>query len=545
MNVAVNNVISRLITVFVLLLNNSLLYSQTGPTQFQNPILSGFHPDPSICRVGEDYYLVNSSFEWYPGLPIYHSKDLVNWQLIGYGIHRPNQVVLPEGLPDSRGLYAPTIRYHEGTFYIINTCVKCKGNFYITAKDPAGPWSDPVWLNSRGIDPSLFWEDDGTCYYLGHANITGVRDWPNKNGVWMQKLDLQQEKLIGQPKQLTHGHAKNARWTEGPHLYKMDDQYLLLVAEGGTGFHHAITVHHSDSLWGPYIPNHSNPVFTHRHLGNDYPIHSVGHGDLVQTQFGDWWAVMLGKRLVNGKATLLARETFLTPVQFEQQEGITTPVFNPGQGKLLRSQVRPDLPWSPFDPIPVRDEFDQETLSLKWNFLRSPQEEWWTLEAGRLELKLRPEVIDSLVNPSLIARRLEHHRFRATTSLSFDINGPENEKAGLLLYRNSANYFQMMKYQDQIILVQTHNGKKKEIARVDYPATSVVFQVKVDQLQLRFFYGAEESALKPLGGILDQSILGDENAGGFNGPYVGMYATSEGQPSNATVEYEWFEYEGY
>ncbi|MEM9985616.1 MAG: family 43 glycosylhydrolase, partial [Bacteroidota bacterium] len=141
-----------------LLLYLSLLpFWGLGQAVFQNPILPGFHPDPSLCRVGEDYYLVNSSFEWYPGLPIYHSLDLVNWRLIGYGLHRPDQVVLPEGLPDSRGMYAPTLRYHQGTFYLICTCVKCEGNFYLTAENPAGPWSDPVWLGSRGIDPSLFW----------------------------------------------------------------------------------------------------------------------------------------------------------------------------------------------------------------------------------------------------------------------------------------------------------------------------------------------------------------------------------------------------
>jgi len=353
--------------------------ANSQPDTFKNPILSGFHPDPSICRVGDDYYLVNSSFEWYPGLPVYHSNDLVNWELIGYGISRPDQVELPTGLGDSRGIYAPTIRYHDGLFYLITTCVNCNQNFYITAENPAGPWSDPVWLDSRGIDPSLFWDDDGRCYYTGHANITGINDWPMKNGVWMQELDLKQGKLVGKKVQLTHGHANNARWTEGPHLYKIDGKYMLMVAEGGTGFHHSVTVHHSDSIWGPYVPNHANPVMTHRNLGKDFPIHSVGHADIIQTQEGDWRAVMLAKRQEVGH-TLLSRETFLTPVRFEMQENVLTPVFNPGKGKLLPEDKRPDLLWWPVKKEPAMDDFSGDKLSLVWNFLRTPYTKWYELK---------------------------------------------------------------------------------------------------------------------------------------------------------------------
>jgi len=223
------------------------------PETYKNPILSGFHPDPSICRVGEDYYLINSTFEWFPGIPVYHSKDLVNWELLGYGITRPNQVELPLGLKDSRGVYAATIRYHDGTFYIINTCVNCKGNFYITATNPAGPWSDPIWTNTHGIDPSLFWDDDGRSYYIGHGFRGKVRGWEAQEGAWMQEIDLKTGKMIGEWKQLTFGHASNARWTEGPHIYKINGKYVLLVAEGGTGFHHSVTIFNSDKLWGPYI----------------------------------------------------------------------------------------------------------------------------------------------------------------------------------------------------------------------------------------------------------------------------------------------------
>lgn len=510
------------------------------PLVYHNPILPGFHPDPSICRVGDDYYLVNSSFEWFPGLPVYHSKDLVNWELIGYGITRPDQVELPEGLGDSRGVYAPTIRYHDGVFYIINTCVKCGGNFYITAKNPAGPWSDPVWLNSKGIDPSLFWDDDGKCYYTGQGNINGVHEWPDQTGAWMQELDLNQGKLVGERKQLTYGYASNARWTEGPHLYKIDGKYLLLVAEGGTGFDHSVTIFNSDSLWGPYIPNHANPVMTHRNLGKDYPIHSVGHADLVQTQNGDWWAVMLGKRKFEG-ATLLARETFLTPVEMEVEEGQLTTVFNPGEGKLLEEQKRPELPWTPVAREGTKDEFDGDKLGLQWNFLRTPLEKWYLLSDGELSVRLRPEVVDSLVNPSLIARRIDSPRFEATLKMHFSTD-KKNEEAGLILYRKSTNHFQLMKGKDCLILLKTDGGKRMELANVRCLKSDILIKVIAQGRDLTFLYGDDENNLKTIGEKQDLALLSDEKAGGFNGPYVGIYVTSKGQASKNKAIFRWFEY---
>jgi xylan 1,4-beta-xylosidase len=525
--------------LLILLLLPAFAFAQP-PENFKNPILPGFHPDPSICRVGDDYYLVNSSFEWYPGLPVFHSKDLVNWQLIGYGIHRPTQVELPVGLKDSRGVYAPTIRYHKGVFYIINTCVNCKGNFYITATNPAGPWSEPVWLGSHGIDPSLFWNDDGRCYYTGHGFRGEKRQWEAEEGVWIQELDLKQGKLVGPWKQLTYGHASNARWTEGPHLYKIDGKYVLLVAEGGTGFHHAVTIFNSDSIWGPYIPNHANPVITHRNLGADYPIHSIGHADLVQTQNGDWWSVMLGKRLVNG-STLLARETFLTPVKWEIQEKVLTTVFNPGIAKLLPEQKRPDLPWTPVEKAIVRDEFDSLELDLQWNFLRTPYTKWYSINSGKITLQLRPEIADSLVNPSLIARRIEDHRFLASTSLNFSSKN-SNEAAGMILYRNSTNFIQLMKSGDEIILTEMAKGVKKELARMVYKSEFVVLKVEGNNTEAEFSFGENEKSLSPIGGKVSIVMLSDEVALGFSGPFVGMYATSNGEKSTNTVSYDWFEY---
>ena len=532
----------KLISFIACLSIYNFIFADNVPSTFKNPILSGFHPDPSICRVGDDYYMVNSSFEWFPGIPIYKSQDLVNWSLIGYGITRQEQMIFADGLQDSRGIYAVTIRYHDGLFYLITTCVQGGGNFYITAEDPAGPWSDPVWLHSQGIDPSLFWDDDGKCYYVGHGNMSGKSDWPDKNGVWLQELDTEQGKLVGKRVQLTHGHASNARWTEGPHIYKIDGKYMLLVAEGGTGYFHSVTVFHSDNIWGPYTPDHANPVLTHRHLGKDYKINSVGHADLVQTQNGDWWAVSLGKRKFDGN-TYLSRETFLMPVEFQNLEGTKwkTPVFNPGAGMIQETVKRPDLPWTPYEKPVGRDEFDGNKLALEWNFLRTPVEKWHELEDGRLTLKLRPQVADSLVNPSLIAKRIEHIDFTASTKMKFSTRR-DNEHAGMIVYRSSKGFALFVKENKDLALYEVTKKGKAEIVRIPYADNEVVMYMTSDGKDLHFFYGKSESSLTDIGKSIPLSVISDEQNNGFNGPYVGVYASSNGKISKNAASFEWFDY---
>ena len=211
----------KLFCALVLGLVSLELKCQEIPDSINNPILPGFNPDPSICRVNDDYYLVTSSFTWYPGLPIYHSKDLVNWEIIGHAINRPDMIDM-NNLNDNDGIWAPTIRYHDGLFYLITTANKSGGNFYVTASDPKGPWSDPVWLkNAIGIDPSLFWDEDGKCYYTGNS-WDFKKSWPGQCAVWIQELDLSQKKLVGERKILSYGHANNATFAEGPHIYKIN-----------------------------------------------------------------------------------------------------------------------------------------------------------------------------------------------------------------------------------------------------------------------------------------------------------------------------------
>lgn len=526
---------TRLFYAFLLILITTNLTGQNIPENFNNPILRGFNPDPSICRVNDDYYMVTSSFTWYPGIPIYHSKDLVNWEIIGHAIDRPDMIDMDK-LNDNDGIWAVTIRYHNGFFYLITTASKSGGNFYITATDPKGPWSAPVWLkDAPGIDPSLFWDDNGKCYYTGNS-WDFKKSWPSQCAVWMQELDLAQGQLVGERKILTYGHANNATYAEGPHIYKINGKYLLLMAEGGASYYHAVTVHHSNSLWGPYIADKTNPVLSHRHLGTKYPIQNLGHADFVQTQNGEWYAVALGIRNIDGHNPL-ARETFLCKVEFEN----STPIFNSGHGIVLSEQKRPNLPWTPTKSESPRDNFETESLASKWYFVRIPQKKFYSMKKSRLSLSLQPEVIDSLVNSAMIIQKTKHHTFTAMTKLNFHTS-KDNEQAGLVFYRTANGYYSLMKGKSEIILTKKHLGKKEVILHIPYNKNDVYLKVIADGLDVKFSFGETLDNMINIGGTQHLEVISDNNFNKFNGPGIGVYATSNGKKSSNKASYDWFEY---
>ena len=316
-------------------------------SKVKNPILSGFYPDPSICRVKDTYYIVNSTFAYFPGVPIFASKDLCHFRQIGNILDRPSQLPLGnDGM--SRGIFAPTIRYYDGVFYMITTNVSFGGNFIVTATDPAGPWSEPHYLKgAEGIDPSIFFDEDGKCYYIGtRPNPEGVRyngDWY----IYIQELDIKNFCLVGDYKLAWKGAMRDAEWPEGPHLYKKDGWYYIMHAEGGTGPSHAVCVARSKEIFGSYVGNFDNPILTHRHLGKSYPIRYVGHADLVDTPEGDWYMVMLASRPCEGYSGL-GRETFLAKVTWENG----WPVVNEGEGRLTDIL---DVDLSEEDALPEQD----------------------------------------------------------------------------------------------------------------------------------------------------------------------------------------------
>ncbi|MFN3388207.1 MAG: glycoside hydrolase family 43 protein, partial [Allosphingosinicella sp.] len=293
-----------------------------GPGTYRNPILRGFYPDPSITRAGDDYYLVTSTFSYFPGLPVFHSRDLVNWTQIGNAIDRPDQLDFGK-LGLSRGVFAPAIEHKDGLFYILNTCVDCRDNFVITATDPAGPWSDPVWLPdlAGGIDPSLFFDEDGSAWLLNNGPPVGEPLYEGHRAIWIQAFDPKALKTFGPRTMLVNGGVDISTkpiWIEGPHIIRKNGWYYLIAAEGGTAEGHSQVVLRSKSVTGPYEPFAGNPILTQRDLPRDRvnPITSAGHADFVQLPSGDWWATFLAVRPYEGDFYNTGRETFLMPVDW-------------------------------------------------------------------------------------------------------------------------------------------------------------------------------------------------------------------------------------
>lgn len=520
-----------------LLLLALLLLMTVVEARVKNPILPGFNPDPSICAVDSDYYLVTSSFVFVPGLPVYHSRDLVNWELIGHGIDRQNIDEFHfEGTNDNDGIWAPTIRYHDGLFYIVCTMHKSGGNFFITAKDPRGPWSDPVWIpGAQGIDPTLFWDDDGRCYYIGNR-YDFKQQWQGQVGVWMQEINLDSiatatvkepktgltfegpsVQLKGEPTMLTYGHANNARYGEGPHIYKIGGTYYLLMAEGGSGGHHAVTVHSSKKLTGPYKAQQVNPVLSHRQMGTGYPIQNIGHADIIRAADGNLYAVCLGNRTLkddDGKRhSPLGRETFL--VQVEQQGDQL--IFAPGVGHVETEMERPDLPWHPFGE-----------QAEPWYGLRGLPK-----AATPSSVVLQPEVLDSLATPACLLQKLHGFQWTFSRDVTFSTK-KNNEWAGLTLYRTANSYYTLMKGKDCIRLIKREKGQSIVVAEQPCKDKTVHLTIEADSLRLRFLVDGQSIA--PVQSM--RPLCDDGKYNKFNGLGVGIYATSTGRKSKAVATFK-------
>lgn len=499
----------------------------------KNPILSGFYPDPSICAVGEDFYLVNSSFAYFPGLPVFHSRDLAHWEQIGNCMERVSQLPL-EGAKHSGGLFAPTIRYHEGTFYVICTNVTHGGNFIVTAQNPAGPWSEPSYLEGAdGIDPSLFFDEDGRCYYIGtHPNPAGCQydgDWY----IWVQELDLAVMKLVGEVHNVWNGAMRGVHWPEGSHLYKKGEYYYILHAEGGTGPEHAVSVCRSRNVFGPYENNFCNPIFTHRHLGSAYPIQYVGHADLVETSRGDWYMVMLAVRPLKGYTTL-GRETFLARVIWEKD----WPVVNPGVG-MLTDTVEINLPeWKPETVINQKEKYydftKQRSLGAEFLTIRNPQEGSYTLTEKGLQISFGKYTLKEKESPSYLALRQENHFFEAAAVLS-TANLSERKKAGIALVQSNEYHLRAEVSRGAAGKIKIKGflckGGQDELVcsrEILLTGETLSLHLRVKGLTAEMFWENEETGEDNLlFDKLDISSLSTETAGGFVGCTVGMYAVEE------------------
>jgi xylan 1,4-beta-xylosidase len=506
--------------------------------QIKNPVVPGFYPDPSVCRVGEDYYLVTSTFEYFPGVPVFHSRDLAHWRQIGHCLTRTSQLPL-EKIGSSCGIYAPTIRHHNGTFYMVTTNVAgwpgdlFGQHFYVTADDPAGEWSEPVPVE-RGdlpfsIDPSLCFDDDGTVYFT--CNGPG--------GIYQFVIDIVTGKRLTDVRRIWGG----AGWKspEGAHLYQIGGMYYLLVAEGGTEYGHCETIARSAGPWGPFEPYADNPILTHRSI--EHPIQCTGHAELVQAHEGSWWLVFLGVR-PNGYPPCyhLGRETFLAPVRWTEEGW---PVV--GRNGVVDLDMEVDgLPAHPWDELPTRDEFDRPDLDLRWNFLRNPRDNDWSLTArpGWLRLNGSAVSLNEADSPAFLGRRQRYFNCYAATLLEFE-PAAEGEEAGLTALMNERHHYEIAVTRRQgerrVIVHRRIGSLAAVVAQKPLGPGPVILRIDADRDLYRFSYaraGQERQALA----TGETRYLSTEVAGGFTGVYLGPYATGLGRPSATPADFDWFEH---
>jgi alpha-N-arabinofuranosidase len=514
-----------------------LFIQQTGFSQvhFQNPVLPGFYPDPSICRVNNDYYMVNSSFGYFPGIPLFHSKNLVNWEQIGYVLDREEQLPLAKAQV-TLGIFAPTIRYHNGLFYMITTNITDKGNFYVTAKNPAGPWSNPIWIKTPGIDPSLFFDEDGKVY------VTSAQNWgPVKNRIVMSEIDIATGKLLTEP--VTIWKGTGGKFPEGPHLYKKDGFYYLIIAEGGTEYGHKVTIARSKNIWGAYESNPANPILTHANANEENnPIQGTGHADLVQTTDGSWFLVALGFRPLDSHQ-ILGRETFLAPVIWNTNEW---PIVNKNGSISLEMNVE-KLP----EEVKIKnynqtDDFSQNKLGFEWNYINNPITQNYSLSERKGYLRLYGSEKSLNENPgvSFIGRRQQHFNFTATTTLDFNPS-TENEEAGITLYKDAQHHYQLYirkKGTERELVLAYSIGKIHAIQKtIHLKKGNVQLNITGTPKSYEFGYSQGNDTATVLGNV-ETKYLSTETAGGFTGVYIGLYASGNKSPSKSAADFDDFSY---
>ena len=496
---------------------------------YSNPVIPGFYPDPSACRAGEDYYLVTSSNEYFPGVPIFHSRDLVHWRQIGHCLTRASQVPL-QRCASSEGIFAPTIRYHNGTFYVTTTNVSAGGNFVVHTDDPAGAWSEPVWIEQGGIDPSLFFDADGRVYFSTNGDPAGI---------YQCEIDLKTGKRRTETRFLWEGSG--GRFPEAPHLYYINNNYYLMIAEGGTEYGHMVTVARSASPWGPFEPCPHNPILTHRDRGF-HPIQGTGHGDLVEAHDGSWWMVFLAFRPHGGDFHHLGRETFLAPVSWTDDGW---PIVNHHRGIELVMDA-PTLPRHPWPAEQPRDDFDQPTLRFCWNFLRNPRAEDWSLaeRPGWLRLYGTALTLDEQDSPAFIGRRQQHFSCKARALLDFTPRH-EGEEAGLVVLSNEKHHYELaMTCLDgtRCMIVRRRIGDlAATVARQIIHDGPVELEILASADRYTFSYSLQGEPAQELASGATR-YLSAEVAGSFTGVYLGMYATGNGQASSVPADFDWFDY---
>lgn len=534
-----------------LLLLIAFCLQMNGQEKIHNPVIPGFNPDPCIVRVGTDYYIVTSTFEWFPGIPIYHSKDLQNWKQLGHVLTRKSQLDLT-GTSDSNGIFAPSITYHEGKFYVMYTIVRegvnwsMKGypNYVVTSTNPEGEWSEPVLVNTLGFDPSLFIDDDGKAYVAVRIfdHRTGKISSP---GIGIHEIDLNSFEPIGDMKFVYSGW--NEKSAEGPKLLKKNGYYYLFTAEGGTGYGHYEAVAKSQSVWGPY--ERAPQIFYSAVENPEIPIQKAGHGTVFETPAGEWYTTHLGSRPLSERGNCpLGRETFIQKVEWS----------NDGWPMLYGQSTKPEMTITAPDGMNVRryenliekDDFNDETLNIKYQVLREiPESDWISLDKNKGYLSLRGRhAIGTLYGQSMVAQRITSYNQEFETCFEFT---PTNFRhaAGLTCYYDSKHYYALgLTYdeeQQSIALELTEVDKQyKELLDkrivVSNDFKKIYMKMVVKQNILQFYYSLDGTQWEKAGNNCDFSKISDDYTGGFTGAMAGIFC-QDLMYANQWANFDYFE----
>ena len=488
-----------------------------------HPLIPGYHPDPSICRVGNEYYIVNSSFQYFPGVPVFKSSDMTHWEQIGNVLNRNSQLPL-KGASSWLGIYAPTLRYHDGTFYMITTNVGNGGNFMVTASNPEGPWSEPIWLQQQGIDPSLYFEN-GKCYMVSNPD----------NTITLCEIDPTTGKQLTESRGIWRGTG--GRYPEGPHIYKKGDYYYLLISEGGTEIAHSLTIARSRDIYGPYESCPRNPIFTHCCMAaQDSQVQGTGHGDLVEDANGQWWMTFLAFRIYNGAYHHLGRETFLVPVEWDNEGW---PVVNHGK------PLQPVTKETNFAVLPQAAIANSAAKGFKamgpeWVYIQNPDSTKYELRGNTLRLHGSRSTLTENEQPTFIGRRQQHADMTVSVSLDASQLKPGDE-AGLTAYQINDGHCEVLvgksaegKYYATVRYRMKNLEKTEEKVWLDSARQTLVLRATPDNYD--FLIGKDEKSLQKLGTIAPQ-LMSTEVVGGFTGVVLGIYVTGTGSADFKSFDY--------
>ena len=484
--------------------------------KYQNPVIPGFYPDPSICRVGDDYYLVNSSFEFFPGVPLFHSRDMVYWEQIAYVLTRDNQLNLHR-CKTSGGIYAPTLRYHGGRFYMITTNVSHGGNFYVWTDHIRGEWSDPVYVKQGGIDPSLFWDEDGTVYF--HSTYS---DEAGRACIGQCTIDVETGEMLTSTRPIWYGTG--GKCPEGPHMYRLFGKYYLMIAEGGTEYGHMETIARSESPWGPFESCPHNPILTHRDIS---PRHSefqaLGHADITEGPNGKWWIVFHAIRPSQHMLHHIGRETMVAPVEWDENNW---PVVNGGKPITSVMEAPGEISVRNND-FSHEDNFLEDKLSLYWSFIRNPIRKNYSLteKTGSLRMSAGEATLDDIASPTFLGLRQQHFNVVAETVLE---PIPEGVEAGITVFHTNDHHYDLIVTRREgrtVVFLRKHVcDMVTETDRVLLSECRAIrLQIRASRLSYEFRAGMEGAKLVSVGTGCTQPLSTECMVCSFTGCFIGLF----------------------